>query len=238
MPLPENRFTCFCCALLIWVLTFTLPTSANSLPEQLTLTYQAFAGNNKIGTLTKVLLKTGDTWTSESDTKVNLLLSLLAGKMTETSSFQIIDNHIQSISYSEKRTGIKPMDNEVSFDWKNKIVSFNNGNQQSIPESYTVDAGSLVYAFILMENGLLKDDRLNIVSGDEIRQFRRQKTVQEKIDSPMGQLETHRIDLLRIDKEDRTWTIWVDINKRIPVKIRKQRKDEISTMLIESIVGL
>ena len=211
---------------------------ANTLPDQLTLIYQGFLGKKKMGDVVKVLSREGDNYHSHSQTRVGLLLSLLAGEITESSRFRVIDGQIQSIHYAEKRTGIKPLDQKVNFDWAKGVVEFNTVGKQKIPATYTIDAGSLMFVFLLGDDGQLFKSGLNIVTGDEIRQFKRQAIREEVIDSSMGERTTRRIDLLRTDKENRSWTLWIDRQHKVPVKIRKQRGDEISILLLKSIEGL
>ena len=228
---------------LILVLLWLNPTwlSADPLPETLELIYEVSFGVAELGSLRTLLTKQETHYEAVSETRAEGMASiLLGGKVREICQFSIADNAVRPDNYRIIREGEEEFDYSVSFNWDERRVIFNNGNNVVIANGYIVDNCSAPFAFILGGAEVLKRTSLHIVGGKKVRRFENNAVDNELVSTPLGEFNAVKIEQVRFDRPDRKLMIWLAPERNnLPIKIVEQRNSRPdTTMLLTSVDGL
>lgn len=228
---------------LIFVLLWFSPawSGADPLPETLELIYEVSFGVAELGSLRTLLKKQETHYEAVSETRAEGMASiLLGGKVREVCQFSITNNAVVPDNYRIIREGKEEFDYSVSFDWDERRVIFNNGNNVVISSGYIVDNCSAPFAFILGGADVLRRTSLHIVGGKKVRRFKNNAIDNEIISTPLGEFNAVKIEQVRFDRPDRKLMIWLAPERNnLPIKIVEQRKSRPdTTMLLTSVEGL
>jgi hypothetical protein len=80
---------------------------------------------------------------------------------------------------------------------------------------------------------------MHIVGGKRIRHFMNSSITEERLATPLGVLDSIRIEQRRQGRPERTFTVWVAPSRgNLPVKIVEKRPSRVTTMLLTSVSGL
>ncbi len=215
----------------------TLP---ESLPGSLELTYRVSLGRAELGNLLTELRRDGDAYRVNSETRAEGLASILLGEpIRETCRFTVTSNELRPQSYEMSHGSDAEDRQSAQFDWQQRLISFSSGKQVSIPEGYMIDNCSIPFAFMLGGSSAFGDRVLHVLGGDRIRHFQNVRISEENLDTPLGALNTVRIEQQRVGRPDRSLIVWLAPDKgNLPVKIVERRKSRETTMMLTSVVGL
>ncbi len=238
MPTPNARYL----SLLLSFLLFAIaqPLRSDLLPKELTLHYKVSLGSAELGSLSTKLRRQGETYEVDSRTRAEGVASiLLGGDIRENCTFAVRAKRIRTINYHVTREGRKGYRHDVTFDWNAGTVRFSNGEIRRLPEGYTLDNCSVPFAFMVGTPDTFVNGTMNIVGGQRIRRFTNVSISEERLATPIGVMDSIRIEQQRYDKPERTFTVWVAPSRgNLPVKIVERRPSRVTTMLLTSVSGL
>jgi len=221
-------------------LTTALPAQGEMLPDSLSITYSMEYRGIPLGRLEKRLQRNGDIYTFESRAEPSGLGRLVTSDtVDESGEFEVRDNVVRPLRYSIAQSGKKGYDRQVSFDWAAGKLVFENSDKMELPlPAYTQDAGSIVFA-LMLRGAPTAEQAVHVTDGKRIKQYMIRPDGREKLDTPIGRLETVRIVRERPDRDQST-IIWLAVDRHnLPVKIEKRKKGQAqTTLLIDSVSGL
>lgn len=227
--------------MLLWLNLAWSISNAGVLPETLELIYKVSFGVAELGSVHTQLKKLETHYEVVSETRAEGMASiLLGGTVREMCRFSIVENAIKPVNYRITREGKEAFDYSVSFDWEERRVLFNDGNNIVVSNGYIVDNCSVPFAFILGGAEVFKQTSLHIVGGKKIRRFENSAIASEHISTPLGEFDAIKIEQVRFDRPDRKLMVWLAPERNnLPVKIVEQRQSRPdTTMLLTSVKGL
>lgn len=194
-------------------------------------------GNATLGNLETVITQTDQGYQVASNTKAQGLAAILLGSnFFENCEFNINQTQIQAMQYSGGSG--KSVDYQVSYDWQERKVHFNDGESLDMPNGYVVDNCNFSLAAALSEGQALDEATLYVVDGKKkrIRGYNFKSLSEESIETEIGELKTLKVVLEREFREGRTFTFWLATDYSfLPVKMEEKRKSRVSTMLVSSM---
>ncbi len=222
------------------LLAIAVPLRGDLLPNELTLHYKVSLGSAELGSLSTKLRRQGETYEVDSRTRAEGVASiLLGGDIRENCTFSVRSERIRTLKYQVTREGRKGFRHDVDFDWEAGTLRFSNGEIRRLPDGYTLDNCSVPFAFMVGTPNTFANGMMNIVGGQRIRQFTNASVTEERLSTPIGVLDSIRIEQRRYDKPERTFTVWVAPSRgNLPVKIVERRPSRVTTMLLTSVSGL
>lgn len=226
--------------LVCFALIPVLSARSDLLPEELTLQYRVSLGSAELGSLSTRLRRSGNVYQVDSRTQAEGLASiLLGGDVTESCVFSVNANEVQTRNYEVTREGKRGYRRSVKFDWHAGTIQFKGGDTRPLPKGYTLDNCSVPFAFMVGTRATFLDRMMHIVGGNRIRHFTNSSITEERLATPLGVLDSIRIEQQRYDRPDRTFTVWVAPSRgNLPVKIVERRPSRVTTMLLTSVSGL
>ncbi|MDH3690248.1 MAG: DUF3108 domain-containing protein [Gammaproteobacteria bacterium] len=214
-------------------------TFAVALPDNLTVSYSVTHGKLKLGSIEKTLTRHGDSFKLVADTKANAMTQLFTGDLHEEATFKLEGETLYPLQYAVVRDGKKGYQRRVTFDWKQRLLNYDDGRVEDIPAGYVADSGSIFFALMLDAARPTTGDTVAVVTGKGVNMYSVEIVGEETLKTPLGELNTLKLIQTRIDKPDRQLSVWLAVDKgNLPVKIEQQKKGKISTLMIESVSGL
>lgn len=208
-----------------------------------TLNYTVSMVSDKLGNATLGNLETVITETEQggyqvsSNTKAQGLAAILLGSnFFENCEFNVSKKQIQAMQYSGGSG--KSIDYQVSYDWEQRKIHFNDGESLDMPNGYIVDNCNFSLAAAISEGLALGKDTIYVVDGKKkrIRGYNLKSLSEESIETDLGELKTLKIVLEREFREGRTFTFWLANGYSfLPVKMEEKRKSRVSTMLVNKL---
>ena len=203
-------------------------------PKSLNLKYDFELISIPLGEVEKRLSYSDGIYTADSKIKPNAAAALLyPGEINEKSKFKIEGNQLISLSFHAIRKSSKPYDRKVVFDRKAKMVNYNSGESEKLRNN-TYDLGSFPFAFMLEDLSQIENKVYQINTGDKYRAYVVLKPQQEQIKTPAGKFDTTKITLKRQERNNRFYHVWLDNKSQYPVKIVRDKKGKISTLVLKS----
>ncbi len=226
--------------LICLALTPLLSARSEVLPEELTLQYRVSLGSAELGSLSTRLRRAGDVYQVDSRTRAEGLASiLLGGDVKESCVFSVKAHEIQTQNYEVTREGRRGYRHTVKFDWHAGTIQFKGGDTRPLPNGYTLDNCSVPFAFMVGKPDTFINRMMHIVGGNRIRHFTNLSITEERLATPLGVLDSIRIEQQRHGRPERTFTVWVAPTRgNLPVKIVEKRPSRVTTMLLTSVSGL
>lgn len=235
MPTRRTRILLLCLTLIP-----VLSARSDLLPEELTLQYRVSLGSAELGRLSTRLRRAGNMYQVDSRTQAEGLASiLLGGDVKESCIFSVKANEVQTLNYEVIREGRRGYRHTVKFDWDAGTIQFKNGDTRPLPSGYTLDNCSVPFAFMVGKRDTFVNRMMHIVGGNRIRHFTNSSITEERLATPLGVLDSIRIEQQRHGRPERTFTVWVAPSRgNLPVKIVERRPSRVTTMLLTSVSGL
>jgi hypothetical protein len=160
--------------------------------------------------------------------------------ISETSRWRFAGDTIQPLQYDYRRTGKKPRNVRVVFDWeKRRVRNALEGDSwgMTIPEG-TLD--KLVVQLAVMLDLQRRRDTLEypIADGGHLKTWRFERLGEETLETPAGRFRAIKIKRQRDDRK-RTTYLWCapELNY-LPVRIDQEEKGERFSMVVTRIEGL
>ncbi len=214
---------------------------AEALPDRLELRYAlSHSSGVSLGTTTKVLTRVGDAYRLVSETEpVGLGKMLTDSRWREEGQFKVVEREVRPLYYVQNRLGKKPKERRVTFDWGKGLLTFADGHQVKLPAG-AQDQGSFLFALMLQPPGGAGETQVHITNGDKIRTYSYVVAGRETLNTPIGRLDTLRIDRrMPGAAKDDTFSVWLATARHnVPVKVVKQENGKKSTLLIDSLNGI
>ncbi len=224
----------------LFAVAMTSLARGDALPNELTLQYRVSLGSAELGSLLTRLRRNGDIYHADSRTRAEGVASiLLGGDMRESCVFTVKADAIMALNYEVVREGHRAFRHGAEFDWSAGEIRFSNGDRLPVPDGYTVDNCSIPFAFMLGNPWSFADRSMHVVGGERIRRFTNISVTEERLATPIGEVDSIRIEQQRQGKPGRTFTVWVAPSRNnLPVKMVEKRRSRVTTMLLTSVSGL
>lgn len=163
------------------------------------------------------------------------------GNILRNSRGIVTEKGLQPYYYSDQRANNKP--SLALFDWENNILTLKHEDKEIIKPlvSGTLDRLSLSYSFIFSSSARLQPgDLLDIpVTDGRSLQLMQFKVSEEKLDTPLGKLETIVLTKLHTKQDKMQRKIWLAPSYHmIPVRIQSVEKDGLEVEKIIANVDL
>ena len=170
-----------------------------------------------------------------------LLALLLSDNIEESSVWALVDGRPRPLKYQYHHTGRKQGDERhavLDFDWKKGVVT-NRINDD--PWTMKVPTGAqdkLLYQYTLMRD--LQAGRTafayDIADGGELKNFRFERAGTETITTPLGSLQTVKLQRLHGSRRDVIWcAVALDY---LPVRIEQYKDGKVLTMQLRELEGI
>lgn len=234
-----------CLGLVAW--PGTPPRAADAPVREFTARYKADyhynAGMLLSANMVRRLSRNADgsyTFTSTMEA-TGLLALVLSDNIEESSTWALADGRPRPLKYQYHHTGRKQGDERhavLDFDWKKGVVT-NRINDD--PWTMKVPTGAqdkLLYQYTLMRDlqagrGLFSYD---IADGGELKNFRFERVGTESIVTPLGRLETVKLQRLHGSRRDLIWC--AAALDYMPVRIEQHKDGRMVTMEILGLEGI
>ncbi len=212
-------------------------------PVQFTARYSVAANGREMGEMTRSLEESAPAgeFVFRSELRATRgLLALLRVKVVETSRWRLHGNSVVPLEYEYRQSGPKKRLSRAKFDWQAGVVSVLHKDQAATIETRPGVLDKLLYQLVLMrdlEAGATL--RYSVIDGNTLKEYPIVKLGHERIETPIGMLDTVKIEHQRPGKARRT-TLWcAESLGYLPVKLdHLERPGEETSALIESVSGL
>lgn len=194
-------------------------------------------GNATVGQLQTTLKQAEDSYSVYSRTKAQGLAAILMGSdLQESCNFNVQQGRAVSDNYSG---GSKTLDEyQVSFDWDNRKINFNDGESLDMPQGYMIDNCNMPFAAALLKNEGSVGEILYVLDGKKkrIRGYKIKSSSEETLETPIGSLDTIKLVLEREFKPEKTFSLWLSTNHDyVPIKMEDKRSSRTITFMVNSI---
>lgn len=133
---------------------------------------------------------------------------------------------IQPLSFHQERTGKAPK--TATFDWTRRTLRLEEGDDsETVPlPAFTLDQTSLTYAFFFVEPPRKGGFHVHVTDGRRLPEYDVVFVGQERIRSPLGELDTLRYRKVQAGDDKRGFEFWLSIaHHNLPVRVRIVEKD-------------
>ncbi|PCJ18093.1 MAG: hypothetical protein COA96_17110 [SAR86 cluster bacterium] len=177
--------------------------------------YQATA-NGIAATAQRSLTKLSD----YSFRLTNRLQASIAGQtlatLEQSSEFEFVDDTVKPSIYSYVLTGISKAANAIAYNWDAQIaLSTEDEKSWQLPlSSGVMDQLSYQFALrqFLISGNTASDVEFQVIDGDEIELHRYRIAGDALLSTPLGNLNTVKLERLRDTADGRTTTIWLAVD--------------------------
>lgn len=213
--------------------------AADGFPDRLVVTYSVKYGAIPLGRVTKTLVREGANYRLTSDTRATGIGRLFTDDMVEEEGvFRVKDHAVQPLSYKQVRTGKKAYTRSVTFNWNQGLLIFSNGRREKLP-SDTQDSGTVLFALMLLPMNNNQPRQVHLTDGKRLHRYTYQRTGEQKLDTPIGTLNTILVQRRRPDNKEVVSIYLATAKHDLPVKVVKERDGRpTTTLVIESVQGL
>jgi len=196
--------------------------------------------NATLGKILTTLELTDQGYSVKSVTKTQGMASIILGSNLQQSCDFVIENDwAKPINYRGGR--VKKQEYDVSFDWENRKLSFEEGELLDMPDGYVVDNCMMPFAIAIQQGNNLDKRTMYVVDGNKkrIRGYKLRSSSQVSIETKLGLKDTIKLVLERELRPDRTLTLWLSPQDQfMPVKIEEKRKSRTTTMAVTELLEL
>ena len=140
------------------------------------------------------------------------VLGANVGSVVETTEFRWQEGAIVPLHYEYTQTGLSASSERIDFDWENSLAqSHSDGDSWQLPLtpgvldklSYSVQIGQDI------ADKDLKEFRYEVLDEDGFDEHLYQITSTEVLDTPLGKLNTVKIERIRSSESRRRTTVWL-----------------------------
>ncbi|MGQ0657666.1 MAG: DUF3108 domain-containing protein [Chromatiales bacterium] len=212
-------------------------------PPLFTARYSVYSNGRELGEMTRSVsaVGAGAEFVFRSELKATRgLLALLRVRVVETSRWRLQGQSVLALEYEYRQSGFKTRKSQASFDWQQAIVRVVHKDQASAIEAPAGVLDKLLYQLVLMRDlGAGGSLRYTVVDGNTLKDYPIARLGEERIDTPIGTLETIKIQYQRPGKERRT-TLWCAKSLGyLPVRLdHLEKAGDQTSAIIESVSGL
>lgn len=193
-------------------------------------------GNATVGQLETTLTQEDNRYSVFTTTKTQGLAGIIIGDSQQSCEFTVKEGRAISENSSG---GIKnPDEYQANFDWQQRKINFNSGESLDIPKGHMMDICTMPFAAALLKDDGLASDATYVFDGNKKRilGYKLRSSSNERIETPIGSLETIKVVLERELKPDRTFSLWLSPNhNHVPIKMEDFRSSRTITFLVNNI---
>lgn len=137
---------------------------------------------------------------ADGNWKLSFKASMLVAGISESSTFRLQDDQLQPLRYKYERTGLgKPRKTKQDFDWATMQV---NGSDKDGTTQLPLHAGILdksSYQLALQRDIASGAEQLSymVLDGDDLDTYDFRQLGEERIDTPLGKLNTIKVERVR-----------------------------------------
>lgn len=234
-----NRFI----SALLLALTSAIAVAA-PLPSSFTATYTVSRGNIAIGEMQRSLTPVENSQIKfESDMHATgFVAAFVKDELSESTLLSYQAEQIRPQLYTYNKTGgKKTRETRLVFDWKNNIVKNIVAEKEWEMPLQPGAQDKLSYQLAIMQDLAQGKTEFEYPIADkkEFKIYRFKVIGNETLDTPMGSLETFKVQRV-MESDEKTTTLWCAPSLQyLPVRIEQNEKsgDEFS-LLIQSVKGL
>ena len=180
------------------------------------------------------------TFTSSMEA-TGLLALVLSDNIEESSVWTLTDGRPRPLRYQYSHTGRKQGDERnavLTFDWKKGVVTNRINNDPWTMKVPTGAQDKLLYQYTLMRDlqAGRKTFSYEIADGGELKNFRFERVGTETITTPLGKLETVKLQRLHGSRRDLIWC--ASALDYMPVRIEQHKDGRVVTMEITGLEGM
>lgn len=194
------------------LLTCLLATSAHSSePRPYDATYTAKALGFSATAFRRQTLTTPEHFTLENSLSLTVL-GANVGSVNETSEFRWEDGIIVPLHYEYEQTGLSASAESIEFDWENSLAESRSNDESWQLElspgvldklSYSVQIGQDI------QSKGLEEFHYEVLDENKFDDHLYQITATEVLDTPLGKLNTVKIERIRSSESRRRTTVWL-----------------------------
>ena len=196
-------------------------------------------GNATLGKFTNTFKKTDAGYSVNAVTKAQGIAAIMIGSNEQQScDFTFDQSALKATPVNYAGGTLKKEKYRVNFNWEDQIFQFGTDETLDMPDGYIIDNCSMPFALALAQGKGLADKTMYIIDGKKkrIRGYNLVSSDNEKIETPLGDMETVKVVLQRELRPDRQLTLWLSVNDQfMPVKVEEKRKSRTTTMLISEM---
>jgi hypothetical protein len=187
-------------------------------PERVTLRYEMSRNGTVLGDIVETLEHDGKIYSITSETKGRGILSLF-GSLKRTSRGRITADGLRPDEFRDQRGASWAV--SAKFDWEARSVTQErNGKSETLKMPATAqDPLSLAYSFAFVPPNSKEYD-VTRADGRGLTPFRFTVVGNEKLATPMGEIQTLRIAKVRDGPDDKATDIWFAAERDfLPVRV-------------------
>jgi hypothetical protein len=204
-------------------------------PERVTLRYEMSRNGTVLGDIVETLEHDGKIYSITSETKGRGILSLF-GSLKRTSRGRITADGLRPDEFRDQRGASWAV--SAKFDWEARSVTQErNGKSETLKMPATAqDPLSLAYSFAFVPPNSKEYD-VTRADGRGLTPFRFTVVGNEKLATPMGEIQTLRIAKVRDGPDDKATDIWFAAERDfLPVRVLVvdtdgTRADQVITLI-------
>lgn len=215
--------------------------SESNITRPFTAEYHVFRNDSKIGERVHRLHTQENGYVFEAHMHTTGLAALLkSGEIIERSHWLLSNNHVQPQVYEYIDSNDDSRATKLQFDWPQQRVTNNVGDNQWAMDIPAGAQDKFGYMLALMKD-LQQGNTApvyQIADGGLMKTYRFVPKGKVVLDTTVGKLETIKLQRVRLGKKNSQLFIWCAPSLGyLPVKIERQKKDTVYTMLIQKIEG-
>lgn len=175
--------------------------------------YQASA-NGLAAEATRSLRRTAENSYRLSNTLEASVLGQSLAKLEQSSEFELIDGRIQPQTYSYQLSGVSRASHAIVYNWdaQRAISSEDDESWQLTLHDAVLDQLSFQAALrqaVRRNNGEQSSFTFELIDGDEIDSHEYRIVGSERLDTPLGALNTLKLERLRALNDERVTEFWL-----------------------------
>jgi Protein of unknown function (DUF3108) len=207
-----------------------------SIPARVEVKYRVSIAGLPIGEGTDVFQHDGKSYSLVSESNTIGLAAIYRFQLRRETKGSVTADGLRPLSFVETRNG--KFKRGASFDWAAGEVQLTDGNnKQTVPlPPNTWDAASFAWNFAFSRSQS-KDLQVYVTDGRRMAEYKYAILGREKLDTPLGQLETLHVKKVQEEGDQRAFEVWLATDQHfLPARIRATEKDGTAfDSMVESV---
>jgi hypothetical protein len=218
--------------------TLAQPAHAEGFPRLFEASYTVAFNGKEAGVMTRSLRRDGDDYLFDSELKATHgLFALIGVRIRESSRWRLQDAQAVALEFRSRQSGLKKKESSALFDWTRNVVAVEHKKKHSELPARPGMTDKLLYQLLLMRDlaSSQRPIRYTVVDGNKVRDYPIEIVGEERIETPMGSLETVKVRYQKPGSE-RSTTLWCAKSlDYLPVRLdHHEDADERTEALLQS----
>ncbi len=207
-----------------------------SMPSRVEVKYRVSIAGLPIGEGTDVFQHDGKSYSVVSESNTIGLAAIYRFQLRRETKGSVTVDGLRPLSFVETRNG--KFRRGASFDWVAGEVQLTDGEKKQtapLPPN-TWDAASFAWSFAF-SRPQSKDLQVYVTDGRRMTEYRYAILGREKLDTPLGELETVHVKKVQEEGDKRAFEVWLAIDQHfLPARVRATEKDGTAfDSMVESV---